>query len=422
MGGGDPETICDAVQGRGGSWNADGTIIFAPSVGTGIYRARASGGGPIEPVTALDAERLETSHRVPSFLPDGRHFVFELRSSLPDQAGAYLGSLDGSVKRRLLAGQVRRVIYAHPGYLLFGRGASLMALRFDPETLRVSGEPVPVVDDMRYGDVSVSTNGLLAYIRDPGYEERELVWRERDGTRGTSLVKGEIAYTHEFSDDDLRVAYSRIEEGMSTDIWLMEASRPVPIRFTLGAEWDFHPVWSPDGSRIAFTSARGGAYDVYVKRLGEETDEPLLKTSAPKFVSDWSSDGEYVIYDSLDPETRSDIWVLPMNGAAEPRVFLASPFGEGEARLSPDGDWLAYASDVSGSLEVYVRSFPRPGRGYRASSNGGQQPRWRDDGGELFYAGARRYDRGCRGARQGWRNRAWPAQGVIRYRRAARRE
>jgi Tol biopolymer transport system component len=392
--GGPAQPLCDAPDPRGGTWNVDGVIVFAPKGGDALYRVAAAGGTPV-PLTTLDTSRKETSHYHPRFLPDGRHFLYLVNSPQRESAGIYVGSLDKQEPKRLVSADASAE-YAPPGYLLFLRDRTLMAQGFDADKLALTGEPFSVVEQVdrigggaRFALFSVSQTGVLAY-RTGLSDSSQLIWFDREGKPiGTVGPAGSYNYPW-LSPDEKRVAFGRQEAlGVGPDIWMMEIARGNLTRFTFDPAGDVAPIWSPDGSRIVFGSDREGVVNLYQKAAnGAGNDEALLKSDYPKIPNDWSADGRYILYQTGGQST--DIWVLPLFGDQKPFPFLLTEFNEGWARFSPDGKWIAYSSNESGPWQVYVRSFPGSGGQWMISTDGGAQPQWRRDGKELFYISADR--------------------------------
>jgi Tol biopolymer transport system component len=387
--GGPPQTICDAGEGRGGAWNREGEIVFAPNIGDVLYRLSA-GGGPATPVTTFERLHGENSHRWPYFLPDGQHFVFFVRCSKQEFQGFYVGSLGTKDKKLLLRG-AGSVAYADPGYLLFVRDGTLMAQHFDAKGLQMTGESFSVAQQVGYegnmqSEFSLSTDGILTYRR-AGSTRSRLVWFNRQGKQLESVSLPDDYGDFRLSPNEKMLAGFRLDfQSRQGDVWLFELSRGVLSRFTFDPSYDYEPVWSPDGSRIVFATNRNGPLDLYVKGLnGTGEDEALLKSDARKLPTDWSPDGQFILYESFDSKTsKNDLWVLPVDNR-QPRPFLQTEFDERQGHFSPDGRWVAYCSDESGRYEVYVEGFPTPGGKRQISINGGTDPKWRRDGKELFY-------------------------------------
>ena len=392
--GGAAQTLCDIPAARGATWNRDGLIVIGTTSGP-LYRVSAAGGEPT-PVTALDQSNFETSHRWPYFLPDGRHFLFFVRSGRVENSGVYVGSLDSKETKRLLPSAIGAA-YAPPGFLLFLRIDTLMAQPFDTDKLELTGEPFPVAEHVAYNPVlgraafSVSENGVLAFRTGSGQIDQPL-WFDRGGQQIGSLGEAGIYFNLWLSPDERRAAVDRADpQTGANDIWLFDLSRGIPSRFTTDPGSDSNPLWSPDGSRIVFTSSREGVLNLYQKvASGVGNEEVLLKSGEEKVPDDWSADGRFIVFETLNPKTKWDLWVLPMSGDRQPSPFLQTEFNERQAQLSPDGKWIAYTSDESGTRDVYVQTFPAPGGRWRVSTGGGTQPRWRRDGRELFYIAAGR--------------------------------
>jgi len=392
--GGRPETLCDAASGRGGSWNQEDVILFAPSPSAGLYRVSAAG-GETKTVTDLDTSK-ETSHRWPQFLPDGRHFLYFGQSARVP--GIFVGSLD-SKQTKHIADTPFGGRYLPPGFLLFIRGGALIAQPFAITRLELTGDGVHVAEQVALGNstgqaaFSVSESGALAY-RSGGLAgiNGRLAWFDRQGKQLGFLgqLTGYYLLDPELSPDGKRVAVGGTDpQSGNGDIWLLDTAEGVATRFTFDPALDKFPVWSPDGSRIAFYSNRNGPYNLFQKpSSGAGSEEVLLKSSANNRVADWSSDGRYILYYNADAKGNLHLSVLPQFGDRKPFPFLQSEFNEYQAKLSHDGRWIAYISNESGTYEVYIQSFPKPGSKWQVSTSGGIQPRWRRDGKELFFISA----------------------------------
>ena len=390
--GGSPSTLCNALNGRGGAWNRDDVIVFAPDFGSGLSRVSAAGGEP-SPVTTLDSSRQESTHRFPQFLPDGRHFLYFARSIQPENSAIYVSSLDQPQAKRIISTDTN-VAYAPPGYLLFQREGTLMAQAFDAASLALTGAPFRVAEQLGYlrlnseAYFSVSETGVLVY-QSGNAGKTQLVWFDRSGKQlGAPGPPGEYSFPA-LSPDEKRVAIDRDDPQTGTfDIWLLDLARGIPSRFTFYPGIDVYPVWSPDGSRIVFGSNRDGAWSLYQKSSsGAGSEEAMLKSGERKCPSDWSLDGRFILYTQTSPDTLWDLWVIPLFGDRQPIPFLQTKFNEVNGVFSPDGKWIAYQSDDSGSYQVWVQSFPA-GSKWQVSSEGGSWPRFRRDGKELFYLAA----------------------------------
>ncbi len=402
-----PQTLANAPNGRGGAWSRDGVIVFTPDIASPLVQVFAAGGEP-KPATQIDASRQENSHRWPQFLPDGRRFLHFNLSSQPEHRGIYLGSLDSQdtsskEKTRLVATHSSAAYAgpaAGPGYLLFLRERALLAQRFDPLTLELTGEAFLVaepvgVDAFFRARFSASQSGVLVYDSSSG-GNRQLVWFDRSGKRLENVGPPGVYLSVDLSPDGRRVAAQRADpQTGNLDIWLFDLARSSSSRFTFHPAYEGNPVWSPDGRRIAFFSSRDGPFNLYQKPAsGAGEEELLLKTKGAKWATDWSRDGRFLLYREMDSKTRGDLWVLPLagetkNAERKPMPFLRTEFDEADGRFSPDGKWVAYNSNESGRYEIYVREFspgqPASGGKWQVSTGGGAEPRWRRDGKELFY-------------------------------------
>jgi serine/threonine protein kinase len=405
--GGPAQTLCD-VQGTmvGGSWNRDGVIVFSDT-GKGLMQVSAAG-GVASPLTTLDRSRKETVHVLPSFLADGRHFLYERASSIPENSGIYIGSLDTKPEkqdsRRLLETTSGPVYVpssgSDSGEVLFLRQGTLMAQPFDVHRLEPSGEAVPVAEQvgsyLDYGLFSASDNGVLVYRSGAG-QDFQLTWLNQKGrVLGTVAEPGRYN-SMALSPDGRRVAVSRtnVENTPNWDIWLLDVGRNTSTRLTYDQVRATFPVWSADGSSVVFDTEYAGVRSLYLKLASGAGDERhLLKsTTGEKFATSCSRDGRFLLYTAEDPDTKSDLWVLPLQGDRQPIPFLRTEFSESSAQFSPDGHWVAYVSNESGRDEIYVRDFSSgaaqrswdaAGR-WLVSRTGGTSPRWRGDGKELFY-------------------------------------
>jgi len=402
--GGPPQTVCDlSTVAVGGSWNSDGVIIFGTSNGS-LMRVSA-GGGAASPLTTLDSSRSEIQHVLPWFLPDGRHFIYVRRSSTPENSGVYVGSLDARSEeqgsKRLLATNYAPA-YVPPsdagsGRLLFFRDGTLMTQPFDASRLELSGDPVTVAEQvgsfLSFGFFSVSTSGVLVYRTGGGAGAFQPTWFDRQGKiLGTAGEPGNYLALA-LSPDGARAVVRRLDPNLA--LYLLDFSRGTSTRFTFGSFLDQAPIWSSDGSRIIFASNPSGAFDLYQKLAsGVKDEEILLKSSENKYPTSWSRDGRFLLYTASHPKTtKGDLWVLPLEGDKKPFPFLRTEFNSGDGQFSPDGHWVAYVSDESGRNEIYVRTFSPDAAGaasgtggkWLISAAGGNGPRWRGDGKELYY-------------------------------------
>jgi Tol biopolymer transport system component len=399
--GGAPLVLCDApVAGNlsvGGAWSRDGVILFGSP--DGLRRVPASGGVPML-LTKADVARKESGHGYPQFLPDGKRFLYFVRSGDPNTQGIYAGSLDRPQDRVQILRTSAKALYAppvagHPGYLLWLRERSLVAQRFDAGNLRPEGDPAPLAEDVARSPAQraafwTSDAGLLAYRTSQNFVKSKLVWIGRDGKHLGNAGPEDNYKSFQLSPDGKRVAIARWDPTGNADIWLLEFGRGVFTRFTFDPKRDSWPVWSPDGRQIVFSSDRTGFFQLYRKdSAGVGQEEQLTNGPNNKYILDWSRDGRYLLYQEATPKTGDDIMALPLEGEHKPMVVLQTPFNEGGGVFSPDGKWIAYESDESGRDEVYLRAFspaaPAAGGKWQVSNQGGGRPRWRGDGKELFY-------------------------------------
>jgi serine/threonine protein kinase len=369
--GGPAVTICDASDLYGGTWNRDGVILF--NTPKGIVRVMA-GGGPLTQVTKVDAQRGETGHYWPFFLPDGRHFLFTVTSPQSDVRGIYVGDLT-SAHSVQIASEETNAQYTAPGFLLFAHSNILTALPFDAGQLRVTGKPFPVIDnqgrlDSDFVSIFSTAGGHLAYGPNQGTQDFQMVWFDRKGTRLSAL--GPVAeYTNPALAPDGRTLAVGVADPITgnRDIWLWDLARGTSMRLTSDPADDLNPTWSPDGRQIIFASDRKGARDLYRKAangIGEE--ELLLESKVAKAGEDWTRDGKLVF--NLN-SGAAGIWSLDLAANAGERkavVLLAGAFDHG--RVSPDGRWLAYRSAETGKAEVYVQNFPPSSEKWRISTAG----------------------------------------------------
>jgi Tol biopolymer transport system component len=391
--GGPAHSLCDALNGVGGSWNREDVIVFssnASGAGLAIQRVSAAGGVP------ADVTKNKGISLFPVFLPDGRHFLYVVTRALVEQNGIYLSSLEGKENRRVLP-DVTSVAFA-AGRLLFIRENTLMAQRFDAASGQARGEVVPVAEGVSFLSTlntpfTVSETGVLLYASGLSRGNNQMAWYDRSGKLLGTVGSAGLVYEPAISPDEKSVVFRREAANLIgvSDLWLRDLARGAEQRFTTNASANWAPFWSPQGDRIAFASTRnGGIYNLYQKAASATgQDELLFANGNSKRPSQWSQDGRFIVYSELDPKTKYDIWVLPIERGVErkPVPFLRSEFNELHGQLSPDSRWMAYTSDESGQREVYVRPFPASERQWRISIAGGDQPRWRGDGKELFFVG-----------------------------------
>jgi Tol biopolymer transport system component len=397
--GGPPLVLSDAPNSlflTGGTWNRDGVILFPRS--GGLFQVSAAGGEP-RPVTQVEESREEIAHIFPHFLPDGRHFLYLVRSGKPETRGMYVGSLDSAEPVRLLSTNIKAEYSL--GHLLFLRERTLLAQPFDTNRLELTGEPFPVAEEVGGNEVagtaafSVSESGTLFFGPGAG-QTTQLLWFDRGGRPLEQVGPPGPYYDPELSPDGKQVIVEVSgPQAVRGELWLIETARGVASRFTFDPTFDANANWSPDGSRIIFRSNLKGQMDLYQKpSSGVEKEALILQSNTNKFPRDWSSDGQFLIYGDDSGKGGMDLWALPLAespagpGGAEARKpfpLLQTDFLEDHAQLSPDGRWFAYTSNESGRYEVYIQSFPKPSGKWQVSTGGGIAPRWRGDSRELYY-------------------------------------
>ena len=408
VGGGPVTVLADAPGGRGGAWSPDNTIVYTPDFRDSLWKVNANGGAA-ERLTTLDAPR-HTTHRWPSFLPDGKHFLFFATNHSgtgPDQNGIYLGSTDSNAIKLILpsdsAGQ-----YAS-GYLLYHLQSALIAQKFDPGTATLSGDPIALADHIQYDPTvwrttfGASENGTLITASGDSTLNTGLVWVDRSGKDVGYALKEHFLYLGgplagmRLSPDGKRLA---ITVGQpKADIFVYDLVQGTKTRITFNPAQNIQPSWSPDGQRIVFAElsgsrasagstiharvANGGGQDELL--IGEQNNSTLPVTfSWPQ----WSSDGKYLVYSKASGPSGGAIWAVPTSGDKTPFPVVQPQSQQGTiqfSRLSPDGKWLAYTSTESGREELYITSFPRAGGRWQISQNGGTSPAWRGDSKELYF-------------------------------------
>ena len=398
-----PPQLVFAGAGNAGSatWNDDDLILFG-GFGTGTIRSVSADGGPLTELTTVDPARREALHGLPSFLPDGRHFLYLRLSADPEVQGIYLGSIDLPPEQqsteRLLATQYQASYVEGDdgtGYLVYLRDSTLVARPFDAGRLELTGEPMIIAEGVgsfgAYGFFSMAGRRALAYRSGVGILRRP-TWFDRQGNALGAAADPGVIQDLELAPDGNRLAMDLVAAGLQNpDIWLMDFTRGVPTRLTFTSTVERWPIWSPDGTRLIFVSIRDGRQDLYQKAASGAGNESLLLESSGGVTTptSWSSDGRFVLYAS-----SGDILVLPMEPAGKPFAFLQTDFAETQARFSPDGKWIVYVSNESTRPEVYLRAFVTPDDpsstdptfGYwPVSRSGGNQPRWRRDGKQIYY-------------------------------------
>ncbi|MEQ1885098.1 MAG: protein kinase [Bryobacteraceae bacterium] len=408
--GGAPFVLCDLATDsqRGeatGAWSREGFILYGSS--QGLMRVPATG-GVATPVTHIRESEKESGHLYPQFLPGGK-FLYQARGGDPVKRGIYAGSLDQPGNSVLLLNTEYKGLYAPDpgsgrGYLVTLRDGTLFAQQLDVGSLKLEGEAAPLVTGVSYRNLTswasfwLSDNGLLLYRSGAEFDRARLLWIDRQGNRQPAAKsEDELLSSMSLSPDNQRLAIGRTDSLERGGIWIYDLTRNLKSRFTLDTGRARLPVWSPDARRLVFASDRTGVFQLVARdATGAGNDEQLTDSPYPKTPSDWSSDARYLFYSEDHPKTRNDIWAIPVTPAVgKPIEILSTPFDELYPQLSPDGRWLAYASNESGRFEVYVQAFSlaRGSEGsaasdgrWQVSTEGGLSPRWRADGKELFFA------------------------------------
>jgi Tol biopolymer transport system component len=398
------ETICK-VEGTngGGSWNRDGAILFSRNIDDGIFQVAAKPNSNPSLVLKVNPGKGENAYVWPQFLPDGKHFLFFVQTEAAETTGVYTAALDSNDYRLLFASETNALYSGLPdgrsqknGYLLYIGNRKLMGLAFNAAHLSIVGEPVTLADDigavssMNLAPITVANNGTLAY-QSTGKATRQLLWMDRSGTQLAAVREPGEWGPPRIAPDGRRAVVARLgEDSKNADIWLVENDGSMKSFLHVDRQSEGSPVWSPDGSKVAFwTRSQDSNYDIYVRSIdGSGRPDLLFRSAFAKHPTDWSRDGRYLFFDGLSEGTKDDVWaVSTADRHAGPILNTVS--SEQYAALSPDGKWLAYNSDETNRPEVYVQQFDGINSGtkkrWRVSAGGGGLPRWRADGKELFY-------------------------------------
>jgi dipeptidyl aminopeptidase/acylaminoacyl peptidase len=387
--------ICEAGAGAGGTWNADGVIVFNPHQQGHLMRVAASGGLP-EPVTTLNTDAAETHHLYPSFLPDGRHFVFYVAGK---QRGLYVGEL-GSSERTLLfdpdpalppGAAATPGIYAGSGHLLYVRDRVLMARAFDASARAVTGEPIKLADTVDYtppGQAAFAiAGGVLVFRPRQHLALGSLMWLDRSG-EPSEIPASPAAFRQVSLSPDGRVAAveRRDAQGVSS-VWTIDLEAGATVR--VPAEyWSGAPLWSRDGLLLAYSIAADSPPNIVVRdNRGTGAERRLTKSAAIQYASAFTPDARTIVFRAFSGDTGWDLFTVPVDGSSPPQRLLQTPANEMEASLSPDGRFIAYSSDDSGRTEVYLSRFPEMSGKVAVSAGGGMRPSWRADGRELYFIG-----------------------------------
>ncbi len=391
--GGTAQSLCKVERSRGASWSEDGTIVIAPSPASGLVRVSASGGQP-EPLTQLDTAKGEVTHRWPQVLPGGKAVLFTSHKKSRDFGEAAIEAVVIATGERKLVhsgGSYGR--YVRSGHLVYVNQTTLFAVPFDPVRLEVKGSPVPVVENIATspaegsGQFGVSDTGRLVYVTaDNSVTEYPVQWLDRKGAAASLITEPGTYANPRLAPDGRRLALTVLRDG-NWDIWVYDLDRGVPTRLTFDDAAESEQVWSPDGRELVFSSDKGGLDQLYRKRAdgsGESQPVPTPAKASSLWASSWSRDG-HIAFTAANSPSGFDVFVASAAAPEKAEAFVSTPFRESDAAFAPDGRWLAYTSNESGRLEVYVRPFPPGGGRWQVSDGGGAYPRWSRDGRQLFY-------------------------------------
>ena len=387
--GGSMQTLCDAPSGRGGTWNKDGVIVFTPLAvpGEGLYRVSASGGTPTS-ISHPDTSRGEDSHRWPMFLPDGKHYLYTAANfgGRKDVNAIFVGSLD-SKEKRFVVDATANAAYAAPGYLVFYRNKILLAQRFDLKPFVLRGEPTTIQTEIQYQPqvaravFAVSDSGLLVAQTGSAVALSQPVWFDRKGNEVGAVAKPDLYGNVFIAPNGKSVALDKTDVGtQNIDVWTYELQRDSAKRFTFKLGFEMLPIWSPDAAWLVYGSNQLLGTDLYMKNSdGTQEEKSIVHDEFAKYPNDWSRDGKHILYNR-----GTDLWFLTLP-ELKASLFLKAVSILRNGQFSPDGKWVAYASNETGKWEIYVTSFPDARGKWQVSTGGGEQPRWRGDGKELYY-------------------------------------
>ncbi len=390
---------------RGGDWGSNGSILYTPNTNASIWRVAATGGTPVQ-VTHLDTTLVDASHRFPVWLPDGKHFLFALWSNnarvLAETGGIYLASVEGKPPKRI-SNDAGMFLVLPSGYLVVARNSALVAIPFDLRSFQLGTQVIPIAEHVEFGassgllGASASRLGDLAYVPPADLPLTDMVWLDRAGRRGDPLGLRSRFTQITLSPDGSRVVAEMTDAAGLEQLWTADLSRRTISRLTRDQNDSYSPAWSPDGQRIAFDNRDSGTEDLYIQLAAGTRPKQLVWTAreVDSDLSDWSADGRYLFFTGSprSGSPKNQIWVADLVRDSV-RALLQDDFSQGDARLSPDGRWLAYSSDESGRFEIYLRSFTDLERRWQVSAGGGIAPHWRSDSRELLFENGSGGDRG----------------------------
>ncbi|HEY8131996.1 MAG TPA: hypothetical protein VII12_08900, partial [Thermoanaerobaculia bacterium] len=393
--GGPVQSLCDAQNARGGAWSSDGVIVFSPTTSGPLQKVSEDGGVPTA-ATKIDTNRSEMTHRWPSFLPDGKRFIYVAqRAAVATEYGGtvFVASIDENLNQPLMAA-ASGAVYSPSGHLIYWRDRSLVAQRFDPKALTLGRNLVPIAEDVgrsSRGDAffSISRNGILVYENGGGASSSQFIWFDAGGKELQPIGKPGDYHSANLSHDQRRLAAPMGDPATGRlDVWVQDLDRGTSTRLTFDAADEFGPVWSPDDSMIAYASDSSSAGDLMVKRSsGTGGDELLYASRTFKVPSDWSPDGRTLLFQEQNPKTDWDL-VLYSFADHKARAFLQTPHAELQGRFSPDGRWITYQSNESGRSQIYVLPVSGNRGKWQISTEGGSRARWSRDGKHIYYLSA----------------------------------
>jgi Tol biopolymer transport system component len=392
--GGPVQSLCDAPAGRGGSWNSSGVILFTPNIEEALYKVSEAGGSPVQ-VTKLGGQGF--THRNPVFLPDGKHFLFTEMSVARLKSNLLAGSLDGG-EPKLVVEDVSNAFYSQ-GFVLYVKDRNLMAQRLDPSSFKVSGNPIPVVQNVEFwaakalGDFAASPTGSVVY-RTANSSQSRLAWLKLpsqqleefgDPITGLDTSAGLFA-TAQMTADGNKIAFSKHEPtSPNSELWVLETAHKTLTRQSTSWTGEGYFAFSPDGAKIAITMMDNNDRKLSIKSLSTGVEEGIATGDKIFLVNSWTPDGKYLICVFQDPKSQFDLYAVPVAGG-KPLPLLTQSYNEYGGVVSPNGKWMAYFSNESGRTELYVTDFPGVHSKLQVSSGGAYWHAWSRDGKRLYFA------------------------------------